>query len=61
MLPLLPLLPLLAESEVLSEDNVLLNDKALELEAELLELRIVTPVLISSLVLDNREFELPVP
>ena len=48
-------------SVVLSEDNVLLVDRELELEPELLELRIVLLVLISSLALNDRVFELPVP
>ena len=55
------MLPLLAGGVVLSEDNVLLVDRGLELEPELLELRIIPPILISSLVLNDRVFELPVP
>lgn len=55
------MLPLHARSLVLSEDNVLLVNIEFELEPEILELRVVPPVLDSSVVFDNREFELPVP
>ena len=53
-------LPLLAGSAVPSAVNVLLVDTLLELEPELLELRVVPPVLNSGLVLDDRDFEPPV-
>ena len=49
---------LVAGSVVPSEEDVLLVDRELELG---LGLRIVPPVLNSSLVLDDKEFELPVP
>ena len=55
------MLPRHARSVVLSEDNVLLVNIEFEFEHELLKLRVVPPVLDSSLVFDNREFELPVP
>ena len=51
-------LPLVVGSVVPSEEDVLLVDRELELR---LGLRIVPPVLNSSLVLDDKEFELPVP
>ena len=54
-------LPLLVGSVVRSEENVLIVDRELELELELLELRIVTPVLSGNLVLDDKELEPPVP
>ena len=44
----------LAGSAVCSEEDVLLFDRVLELELGLLELPIVRPVLINSLVLDGK-------
>ena len=51
-------LPLVAGTVVPNEEDVLLVDRELELW---LGLGIVRPVLNSCLVLDDKEFELPVP
>ena len=51
----------LVGSEVGSEEDVLLVNRELELELELLKLRIVPLVLKSSPVLNDEEFEPPAP
>ena len=55
------MLPLLVGSVVLSDEIVLLVDRKSEPEPKPLELRVVLAVLNNSLVLDDKEFEIPVP
>lgn len=53
--------PVLTGSVVCSEEEMLLVDRELKLKLGLLELRKVRPVLISSLMLDDKHPELSVP